>query len=79
MGGELKGASGGMDPPDAAPHRRCLKHLKQELEQSLLPLSYQGGRGCKYKYDVTMIHTCTVCMSVTCMLFSTTMGFTPNT
>lgn len=60
LGGELKGASGGVNPPDAAPHRRCLKHLKQELEQSFLPLSYQGGRGCECQFDVTdfYMYTC---------------------
>ena len=39
LGGELKGARGGLDPPDAAAHGRRLEHLKQELEQPLLPLS----------------------------------------
>lgn len=54
LGGELEGASGGLDPPDAAPHRRCLEHLEQELEQPLLPLSCKGGTGCKNKRVTTM-------------------------
>ena len=72
LGGELERARGGLDPPDAAPHRWSLEHLEQELEQTLLPLSCQGGRGCKYKYEVKMTHTWCVWIS------NPTEGFTLN-
>lgn len=45
LGGELKCAVGQLDPPDTTAHGGGLEHLKQELEQTLLPLSCHRGRG----------------------------------
>lgn len=45
LGGELKRAVGQLDPPDTTAHGGGLEHLKQELEQTLLPLSCHRGRG----------------------------------
>lgn len=51
LGGELEGSVSRLHPPDAATHLRGLQHLIQELEQTLLPLSYHKQHNTKQQKD----------------------------